>query len=127
MPDEALNQLLLRYRLAAATADAYAQAGFLSVGQDIIVGRLLTQVVGMFTATELFVVVLDPEPDAIRTRESGRTKAGYGGGRTPSDLVAQFRETTPRIGLWLDTTELDPVQTVGAILHRIDDARVATG
>lgn len=80
MPDEALNQLMLRYRLAAATADAYARAGFLSVMQDIIVGRLLAQVVGMFTAPELFVVVLDPEPDATRTRESGRTKAGYVGG-----------------------------------------------
>lgn len=126
MPDEALNQLMLRYRLAAATADAYARAGFLSVMQDIIVGRLLAQVVGMFTAPELFVVVLDPEPDAIRTRESGRTKAGYVGGWTPADLVAEFRSTTPRIGLWLDTTELDPLQTVGAILERIDDARVAT-
>lgn len=124
MSNEATDQLLMRYQLAAATADGYAQSGFVAVMQDIIVGKLLDEVVGMFTASNLFVVVLDPEPRAIRTREAGRVKAGYVDSWTPTELVADFRATTPRIGLWLDTTELDARQTVSAIIERLDDARV---
>jgi hypothetical protein len=36
---EALEQLLLRYRLAAAAADAYFEAGFGVALEDVVAGR----------------------------------------------------------------------------------------
>jgi predicted kinase len=44
-PAQAIAQLLLRYRLAAMAADAYADAGFTVVLQDIIIGSHLAGVV----------------------------------------------------------------------------------
>ena len=35
-----------------------------------------------------------------------------------ADLDAEFRADTPRIGLWLDTSEQSPAQTVDEILAR---------
>jgi hypothetical protein len=36
----------------------------------------------------------------------------------------EIRHRTPRVGLWLDTTELTPEATVDAILARIDESVV---
>jgi hypothetical protein len=36
----------------------------------------------------------------------------------------EIRERTRRDGLWLDTTHLDPEQTVAVILERLDDTTV---
>ncbi|MGH3095066.1 MAG: AAA family ATPase [Streptosporangiales bacterium] len=126
MPAEARQQLLLRYRLAATAADAYAQAGFVAVVQDIILGPSLLEMIDMLTTRELFVVILDPEPHAVEERESTRRKTGYADRWTPTELVAGLRATTPRIGLWLDTTDLDEHQTVTAVLERLRDARVTS-
>ncbi|MFD1047854.1 AAA family ATPase, partial [Kibdelosporangium lantanae] len=46
--EEAMRQLRLRYRLMASTCDAYAQAGFDVVAQDVIIGDVLSEVVDMF-------------------------------------------------------------------------------
>ena len=124
MPAEALVQLKLRYALATSTADAYARAGFTVVVQDVIIGALLRDVVQMIQTRPRFVVVLDPEPAAIATRAAARTKSGYVAGWGPDALVAQLRETTPRIGLWVDNTTQEPAATVQTILDRLDEARV---
>jgi cytidylate kinase len=66
-------QLRLRYRLSAAAADAYAEAGFTAVVQDV---------------------------------------------------VPELRARTPRIGLWVDSSELSVGETVEAILAGRERARV---
>ncbi|WP_399478167.1 hypothetical protein [Streptomyces sp. TRM68367] len=43
----------------------------------------------------------------------------------PLDRI--LREETPRVGLWLDTSEQTPDQTVAAILDGFPAARVETG
>ncbi len=45
---EALDQLRLRYELAAFCADRYVDAGFVTVMQDVILGPMLIDVMGMF-------------------------------------------------------------------------------
>jgi hypothetical protein len=62
MPPEAMRQLLLRYQLAMSVADAYVRAGFTAVVQDVIVGPVLADVVGMSTTRPRHVVVLNPNP-----------------------------------------------------------------
>ena len=85
---------------------------------------MLADVVRMFRTQNLFVVVLGVDPAVIETREADRSRDGYVGGWTPGHLVAEFRSSTPRIGLWLDTTELDPDATVDAILDQLNAARI---
>jgi chloramphenicol 3-O-phosphotransferase len=115
--EEALAQLGLRYRLGAATADAYAAAGFTTVWQDVILGHHLPACVDLLGARPVHVVVLAPSVDALRRREAARAKTGYGGaGVTPDLLDRALREETPRLGLWLDTSDQTPAETVDAIL-----------
>jgi cytidylate kinase len=126
MSDEARSQLLLRYRLAAMTADAYADAGFVAVWQDVIVGPFLSDAIAMVRSRPLHVVVLDPAPAVITKREGDRDKVGYDNGWDVAHFVETMRATTPRIGLWLDNSAMTPDETTQAVLSRLDEARVSS-
>jgi predicted kinase len=116
--DEAWAQLRLRYRLGAQTADAYARAGFTVVLQDVVAGPVLSEYVDMIESRPLAVVVLAPRPDVLAAREAERAKTGYDDGWSVEEFDAGFRATTPAIGLWLDSSEQAPEQTVDEILAR---------
>ncbi|MFF7645939.1 AAA family ATPase [Streptomyces canus] len=123
---EAVAQLRLRHRLSAATADAYAEAGFTAVVQDVVLGEDLTAYVGLVRTRPLYVVVLAPDADAVAAREAGRSKTGYDNAAwTVAALDAALRESTPPTGLWLDTSAQTPAQTVAAILAGRERARVS--
>ncbi|MFJ9713525.1 AAA family ATPase [Streptomyces sp. NPDC101234] len=121
---EATAQLRLRHRLSAATADAYAAAGFTAVVQDVLLGPELTSYVELIRARPLHVVVLAPSPETVAAREAGRSKTGYGAW-TVADLDAGLRTGTAPSGLWLDSSELTVEQTVEAILRGTERSRVA--
>ncbi|MBT2419691.1 AAA family ATPase [Streptomyces sp. ISL-22] len=116
-------QLRLRYRLSAATADAYAEAGFTAVVQDVVLGAELAAYVRLVRTRPLYVVVLAPSPAAVAAREAGRAKTGYGAW-TVEDLGGAMRARTPRIGLWVDSSELTVGETVEAIVAGRERARV---
>jgi predicted kinase len=119
---EALDQLILRYRLAVTSAEMYCAAGFTVVYQDVIIGPMLGDVVEMFTGDyPLSIVVLCPSPEVVTQREVHRDKTGYGDW-TPADLDTELRENTPRIGLWLDTSTLTVEATIDTILARMNEA-----
>ncbi|MBO4255287.1 AAA family ATPase [Streptomyces griseorubiginosus] len=120
---EAESQLRLRHRLSANTADAYAEAGFTAVVQDVVLGERLTAYVDLFRTRPLYVVVLAPSPEAVAAREAGRAKTGYGTW-TVAELDGVLRGATPRLGLWLDTTGLSVGETVEAIIAGRERARV---
>ncbi|MBU3867680.1 AAA family ATPase [Streptomyces sp. 4503] len=117
-PPEAVAQLRLRYRLAAASADAYAEAGFTAIVQDILIGEYLAEITELIKSRPLAVVVLAPDPEAVARREEKRAKTGYGPDWQPKDLDKVLRDSTPRIGLWLDTSEQTVDETVDEILKR---------
>ncbi|MFJ6675629.1 AAA family ATPase [Actinosynnema sp. NPDC091369] len=121
---EAEAQLRLRYRLSAMVADEYAAHGWTAVVQDVILGDHLAEYVDAVRTRPRYVVLLAPSADALRAREEQRAKTGYGDAWTVEDLDRGLREGTPRLGLWLDTTEQTPDETVRTILDRLDDARV---
>jgi len=124
-PDpDADNQLRLRYALGAATADAYAAAGFTAIVQDVILGTWLAEYVSMITARPLHVVVLHPSAEAVAAREAARPKQGYDERFTVGDLRRALVEETPHIGLWLDTSEQTVDETVAEILVRRAEALV---
>jgi predicted kinase len=123
LPTEALEQLRLRYKLAAQTANAYCAAGFTVVYQDIVLGTYLQEVVDLLdTNNKRYVVVLRPSIEVITQREAARGKVGYGDDWTPADLDKELDVNTPQLGLWLDTSSLTVEKTVDAILAQLEQA-----
>ncbi|WP_307135791.1 AAA family ATPase [Streptomyces aurantiacus] len=108
---EARAQLDLRYRLSALVANEYAHHGWITVVQDINLGDDLTRYVARVHTRPLLVVVLAPSITVVRAREAARPKAGYGAW-TVEALDHALRAETPRIGLWLDTSEHTPALTI---------------
>jgi chloramphenicol 3-O-phosphotransferase len=119
---DATAQLWLRYQLAATVADGYARAGFTAVLQDVVLGPGLTRYVDLLTTRPRFVVVLAPRPAVLAERERSRAKRGYGEW-TVESLDHSLRTGTPRRGLWLDTSDQTPEETVAEILARMPEAR----
>jgi chloramphenicol 3-O-phosphotransferase len=114
---EAVRQLRLRYQLAATVSDAYFQAGFTVIVQDVILGSHLAEMTAMIRSRPLLVIVLAPQAAAIANREESRGKTAYG----PWDieqLDTALRHETPRLGLWLDTSGQTPAETADEILSR---------
>lgn len=112
---EALDQLRLRYRLAAHAADTYFEAGFSVALEDVVAGPLLGDYRTMIRSRPCHVIVLMPSVEAVAAREAGREHKGYGAW-TVEQLYDGFLSTTPRVGIWLDTTHLTPEETVESIL-----------
>jgi chloramphenicol 3-O-phosphotransferase len=115
--EEALAQLRLRYRLAAVAADAYREAGFAVVVEDVVAGELLREYAELIRSRPLHVVVLLPSAAVLGEREAARPARGYGAWSV-EELRAGFAEATPRLGLWLDTSRQTPEETVAEILAR---------
>jgi len=114
---EALDQLRLRYRLAASAADTYFEAGFTVALEDVVAGPLLGEYRTMVRSRPCHIVVLLPSLEAVAAREAERHEKGYGDW-TVEQLYEGFVSSTPRIGIWLDTTDLTPEETVDEILAR---------
>lgn len=112
---EALEQLRLRYRLGAAAADTYVDAGFTVALEDVVAGPLLGDYRRMIRSRPCHMIVLVPSVEAVAARESQRTRKGYGAW-TVQQLYDGFVSATPRVGIWLDTTDLTAEQTVETIL-----------
>ena len=119
---EAMRQLLLRYRAAAETAKLYSTAGFNVIYQDVIVGPVIEDVVGMYRGFPLHVVVLCPDAESIAERENARAKTGYG--EVTVEHLQDALDATPRLGFWLDTSAQSVEETATAILENLDKANI---
>jgi len=117
-PPEAWAQLRVRYRLAAMAADAWHDAGFTVVVQDVVVGPVLAGQLAAIRSRPLYLVVLAPSPAVVASREAARSKTGYDDGWSVEELDAGFRATTPRVGLWIDSSMQTPEETVDEIVRR---------
>lgn len=116
--EQAIDQLRLRYRLTASSADLYAGAGFTVIAQDILIGEYLTEMTEYIKTRPLAVIVLVPDTATVEAREETRSKSAYGPDWTVQDLDKLLRADTPRIGLWLDTSGQSVDETVDEILAR---------
>lgn len=116
--DEAIRQLRLRYQISASAADDYFESGFSVVLQDVIVGPMLQEMVGLIRNRPLYVVVLTPRTEVVAKREASRSKKGYGLW-TISELDRLLREETQKIGMWLDSSDLSAEETAEEIWQRL--------
>lgn len=113
---EAIAQLHLGYDVGVLTSLRYAAAGFQVVYQDIIMGQGLERVTRELGASLRQVVVLCPSAEVLAAREAARPKSGYGDGCEPETFDRELRQHTPRIGFWLDSSDLTVDETVEWIL-----------
>jgi chloramphenicol 3-O-phosphotransferase len=127
---EAVRQLELRYDASALIAQHYADAGFDFVCSDNIFEHHVERWFGKLHGVDPYLVMLTPSVESVVERELARgTKAyrdwpGSSGGLI--DAVRAFRtyvDNTPRRGLWLDTSDLTPEESVEAILADLPKAR----
>lgn len=125
LSSEAREQLLLRYRIAAGAAHLYLRTGFTVVYQDIILGPDLADVADLFRGTPLSVVVLCPRSDVVAVREAARSKTGYPHESLVYEFDRAFRTATPRLGYWIDSSDLTVPETVDRILAHLPEAAIS--
>jgi len=127
-PAEARRLLDLRYRLSATVADEYAAAGFTAVVQDNVYGPDVERWLDRIVATPKHLVVLRPRVEVVAAREAERERAtgkvAYRGRFTPAVNDEHLATTRHDLGLWLDTSDQTPTETVEVILARAADARI---
>lgn len=91
--------------------------------QDIVVGPELVHYTELVSTRPLGIVVLAPRADAVAAREAARGKSGYGEW-TVADMDREMRATTPRLGLWLDSSDQTVEETVTETLDRLPETIV---
>lgn len=123
-PKDALEQLRLRYNMAAKVADMYFKAGFSVVVQDTYLGEEVNNFLQTFESEPVYFITLNPRVDEVVKREEKRNKTGY----TTWD-VAPLHEVlineNPRVGLWIDSSDMTPEETLREIISRAEaEARI---
>jgi predicted kinase len=121
---EAERQLHLRYDLAVVTAKRYVEAHFTVVYQDILIGPTLSQIVAAFQPYRLAVIVLCPRAEVVAARDRRRHKTGYPDQASVAAFDQVLRAETPRIGYWLDNSNLTLAEAVDDILAHLAQATV---
>lgn len=117
---EAQQQLLLRYQIAVGAARRYLELGFTVVYQDVIIGPVLQAVLDDLEGLEVSLVVLCPRPEVVAARDVARGKTGYSNRQAVLAFDRALRQETPRLGYWLDSSEMDLEQTVDAIVAHLN-------
>jgi hypothetical protein len=126
LSNEARRLLDLRYRLSAHAAHEYCEAGFTTVVQDNIYGDDVPTWLTNANVQPSHLVVLRPSISVVKERDAARQKAlgkiAYRPGEMSIQQLDELIAATPRIGLWLDSSDQTPTQTVREILSRSAEA-----
>ena len=113
---ETARQLRLRLRNMCLLGRSFYEAGFTAVLDDIIIGDRWRELQDDLHGLPFSLVVLAPSVDVVtRKRDMGRTKAPQGAAWA-TYLDRELRVTMAGIGLWVDSSDQTPEETVEAIL-----------
>ncbi|MCZ0075086.1 AAA family ATPase [Bacillus sonorensis] len=118
-PQAAVEQLRLRYHIAAKVADMYYKSGFAVVLQDVYLGKEVYSFLDLFEAKPLYFITLNPKIDVLLKREKKRSKTGYIIWEVEA-LENIMKNENPRIGLWIDSSDLTPEETLNDIIKRAE-------
>ncbi len=114
---EADRQLLLRARNASLLCDSFFNAGFTPVVDDVVVRRLqLEHYLEHLHSRPLVLVVLAPRRDVLLARDRAREPHKRGLAEEWLFLEDTLRDDLSHVGLWIDTSDQSPGETVEAIL-----------
>ncbi|WP_313886545.1 AAA family ATPase [Bacillus sp. SD088] len=121
---DAVEQLILRYNMAAKVADMYYTAGFSVVVQDTYLGKEVHSFLQAFESKPVYFITLNPNIKAIAEREKKRNKTGYTTWEF-EPLYEVLINENPRIGLWIDSSDMTPEETLSEIIKRAEsEARI---
>ena len=113
--DEAMRQLRLRGRHVCLLADSFFEAGFTPVIDDVVIGDRIDEFRAGLRSRPALFVMLTPRPEVVRLRDATRSE------KHVFDLWGHLDDVvcneTPKVGLWLDSSEQTPEETVEAILR----------
>lgn len=115
----ALEQLMLRYNMAAKVADMYYKAGFSVVLQDTYLGKEVNSFLSAFESKPIYFITLNPNINAVIEREKGRNKTGY----TTWEVEALHKvliNENPKKGLWIDSSNITAEETLLEIVKRAE-------
>jgi len=115
MSEEARRQLRLRLRHACTLGTSFLAAGFTAVLDDIVIGLGVDDLLEDLQAQPFIFVMLAPRVDVVKRRELGRGTRLWEAWAWMDD---EIRDRTRRIGLWIDSSEQTPDETVDEILRR---------
>ncbi|MHB8378827.1 MAG: AAA family ATPase [Acidimicrobiales bacterium] len=131
LSDEARRLLDLRYRLSAQVAHEYCDAGFTTVVQDNIFGEDVRTWLVNANVQPSHLVVLRPSISVVGERDEARQRAlgkvAYRPGEMSIQQLDALVAETPPLGLWLDTSDQSPAETVHDILTRRSEAVLGHG
>lgn len=127
---EAEAQLALRYRHGAMLCESFVAAGFTAFHAENMYGpSVLDHLRSLRCPASL--VVLRPRVEVVERRDQQRGSSAYDAWVAPGtsrlDAVAQFDAwlgETPRVGRWIDSSELTVEETVVDIISRWDETVV---
>jgi len=116
--DEAARQLRLRLRNMCLLGISFREAGFTAVLDDIILGERLGELEEDLAGVPFTLLVLGPSVESVLVRDSERDKPTQG--RVWAEyLDGILRATVSGHGLWFDTSDQTPDETVDSILDRL--------
>jgi len=118
---EAARQLRLRLQNVAILARSFLAAGFSAVIDDIVAGTRFQQLESDLRGLPFSFVMLLRDLDSMKAswRAIGSPYAELW-----DWIDVDIREHTPRVGLWIDTTEQTARETVAEIANHLDETRV---
>jgi hypothetical protein len=90
--------------------------GITAVVDDIVIGTRMDDLLDELAGESFVFVMLMPRLEVVRERERGRGTSLWEQWETLLD--DELRNGTQRLGLWLDSSDQTPEQTVDEILAR---------
>ena len=121
---EAADQLRLRLHNACLLARSFSNAGFTAIAVDIIMGERWEQLREELRGTPFYFVVLAPDAATVIAREAARGKKTILGSEWAYYLDDELRKTMAGVGLWIDSSNQTPEETLDEILRRLDEGLI---
>jgi chloramphenicol 3-O-phosphotransferase len=115
---EAARQLRLRLANLCLLGRSFFDAGFSVALDDIILGDRWDDLQADLCGVPFSLVVLAPRLEAVLERDRARPKRTLGEAWA-AYLDAELRATMAGVGLWIDTTDQSPDETVDEIVRRL--------
>src|SRR5690606_40220387 len=108
----------LRQQLSTDAVRRFADFGFAVIYEDILIGSDLVSACERLADLSPRAIVLTPSIASLEKRDRQRNKTGYSEAFAPDILAVALMNETPRIGTWIDTTDM----RVNDVVDRILDA-----
>jgi chloramphenicol 3-O-phosphotransferase len=126
MPPEAERQLRLRLRNACLLARSFYGAGFSVVIDEIIIGERYAHLKEDLAGLPFELVVLAPRAEVVaKGRDAARGKRVVLGEKWATYLDRELRATMAGTGIWIDSSDQTPEETVDEILRWIESESTA--